>query len=198
MNNIVKILTLVVVTVILGFGAFSFINTYNTLVAKQEKVNVAYSQIQSNIQRELDLIPNLIKVVQKHASYEQTTIQNITKLRSQASQVLNDKTASNKKIKELQNFQNKLNETVIKLYSVVENYPELQASESFLELQSQIEGAQNRINIARMMFNEAVGDYNSYLKSIPANLVGKIASFKPKTYFKAEKQPEKIFKWETK
>jgi len=175
-------------------ASYIFIHTYNMLVQKEENVNVAYSQIQSNIQRELDLIPNLIKVVQKNASYEQSVLQNITKFRTDAYKTLNNKEVSAKNIKNLQNVQKRLDSTVIKLLSVAENYPQLQATEAFLQLQSQIEGAQNRINIARMQYNKAVGIYNTYLKSFPANLVAKIASFKQKPYFQSS-NTTKTFKW---
>jgi LemA protein len=85
-------------------------------------------------------------------------------------------------------MQQKLDASMLKLFAVAENYPQLRASEQFMQLQSQIEGAENRINITRMQFNEAVGAFNHYMRTIPANIVASVAGFQRKAYFKAQKE----------
>jgi len=167
--------------VIATIGWFFF--SYNRLVHKEEAVKAAWSQVESNLQRKLDLLPNLVKVVKRYAAHEEKVLGEITALRSGVAQALG-KSDDPAKISAL----NKRLDGALGAFMLrVENYPELKSSEEFLQLQSQIEGAENRINITRMQFNEAVRDYNAYLRTIPANIVASIAHFAPKAYFKADK-----------
>lgn len=171
-----------------------FMMSYNTLVKKEEQVKVSWSQVESNLQRKLDLLPNLVKVVQKYATHEKELLTQVTELRANALKTLERNSADN--MSELQKMQTDLDSTMMKLMAVAENYPELKSSEQFLQLQSQIEGAENRINITRMQFNAAVGDYNAYRKTIPANIVATIGGFSQKAYFKADTQAHQKFEIE--
>ncbi|WP_457608695.1 LemA family protein [Nitratifractor sp.] len=171
-----------------------FMLSYNAIVHKEEQVKTAWSQVESNLQRKLDLIPNLVRTVKAYAKHESDLLTKVTSLRSQATALLGEKLPDQTRIETLKKVQSQLDNATMKLFAVAENYPELRSSEQFLQLQSQIEGAENRINITRMQFNEAVGDFNAYLRHIPANIVAKFGGFHPKAYFKAEKKAHQILK----
>jgi len=131
----------VLVVVVLFFGY-----TYNNIIKKEEQVKVAWSQVESNLQRKFDLLPNLVTVVKSYAKHEKELFTEITSLRSDAEKFL--KSSKDKPdVKTLKQIQNRLNSSVMQLFAVAENYPELKLSEHFLELQAQIEGSENRINI---------------------------------------------------
>lgn len=170
-----------------------FMLSYNTIVSKEEQVKTAWSQVESNMQRKLDLLPNLVKLVKRYASHEKELLSEIASLRAQAGHIVSQaKVPNGKDIEALQAVQKQVDSATLKLFAVAENYPELKSSEQFLELQSQIEGTENRINITRMQFNEAVGNYNAFLRHIPANIVASIGGFHPKAYFKANAQAQKM------
>jgi len=174
-----------------------FMLSYNTIVLKEEQVKTTWSQVESNLQRKLDLLPNLVKVVKRYAIHEKELLSEITKLRAQAGRIVSEgKVPDSKDIAELQKMQKQLDGATLKLFAVAENYPELKSSEQFLQLQSQIEGTENRINITRMQFNDAVGSYNAYLRHIPANIVASIGGFKPKAYFTADAEAHQKLKLE--
>jgi len=179
----------VIVVVILGV----FWAGYNALVSKEEKVMQSWSQVESNLQRKLDLLPNLVKVVKTYAKHEKELLTEITALRSNADNLINEKRAlpNEAQVAKLGKMKQDLDASLLKLYAVAENYPDLKSSEQFLQLQSQIEGAENRINITRMQFNSAVGDFNAYMRTIPSNIIASIGGFHRKAYFKAEKSAHK-------
>jgi len=174
-----------------------FMLSYNSIVSKEEQVKTAWSQVESNLQRKLDLLPNLVKVVKRYAIHEKELLSEITRLRAEAGRIVPEgQVPDSKDIVELKRMQKQLDDATLKLFAVAENYPELKSSEQFLQLQSQIEGAENRINITRMQFNDAVGSYNAYLRHIPANIVASVGGFKPKAYFKADAQAHQKLKLE--
>ena len=185
--------------ILMGFGLvvvgilIIFMMKYNGLVEKEEQVKEAWSQVESNLQRKLDLLPNLVKVVKSYAKHEKELLSEITALRANANTMLGQKNVLSQKsnIEKLGVLKKSLDTSLLKLFAVVENYPDLKSSEQFLQLQSQIEGAENRINITRMQFNEAVSSFNAYIRRIPANIVAGIGSFKRKAYFKAEDNAHK-------
>jgi len=166
---------------VVGFGFL-----YNTLVNKEERVNASWSQVESTMQRKLDLLPNLVKVVKAYAKHEKELLTEITSLRSNAHTTLASKDTA-----KLATLNTKLNTSVMKLFAIAENYPDLKSSEQFLQLQAQIEGSENRINITRMQFNEAVGLYNSAIRKMPQRLIASLGGFKKRTYFKAEEKAHK-------
>lgn len=186
--GIVKIsLVLFVVFFIALVG--SLLISYNNIVTKEEQTKVAWAQVESNLQRKLDLLPNLVKVVKRYAKHEKEVFTEVTALRAGMQKSLKNGTD----VKTLAKSNNKLQNAVNKIMLISERYPDLKSSEHFLELQSQIEGSENRINITRMMFNDAVGSYNSYIHTIPAKFIAEMRNLKPKAYFKAEKQAHKKF-----
>jgi len=183
-----KAIGVIVIITILVFLVY----TYNNIVKKEEQVSVAWSQVESNIQRKVDLLPNLVKVVKAYAKHEKELFTNIAALRSDAAKLLKS-SSSGSSVKVAKEIQGKLNHSIMQLFAVAENYPDLEASQNFLTLQAQIEGSENRINITRMMYNEAVGDFNAYIRKIPANLLVSFGGFEKKEYFEADKSAkEKI------
>jgi LemA protein len=187
-NSRSSVIVSIVLITILSF----LIYTYNNMVKKEEEVSVAWSQVESNIQRKADLLPNLVKVVKAYAKHEKELFTNITKLRSDANKLLKSSPTSSS-VKVAKELQGKLNHSIMQLFAVAENYPDLEASQNFLTLQAEIEGSENRINITRMIYNEAVGDFNAYIRKIPANLLVSFGGFEKKEYFKSDKRAkEKI------
>ena len=161
---------------------------YNSLVNKSEAVDMAWSQVESTMQRKLDLIPNLVKVVKSYTKHESELLTQITSLRANAKNMIHTKDKA-----KLAKLNTKLNTSMMQLFAVVENYPDLKSSEHFLQLQAQIEGSENRINITRMIFNQAVGIYNSAIRRIPHKFIANAIGLKKRAYFKAEKQAHKKF-----
>jgi LemA protein len=189
-QNGTKSYLLIMVSVIIVGMLGWFVLSYNTLVIKEEQVKTAWSQVESNLQRKVDLLPNLVKVVKRYAVHEKEVFEKIAALRSDALHTLQQSwgKADKAHIKQIEKMQQKLDASILKLFAVAENYPQLRASEQFMQLQSQIEGAENRINITRMQFNETVGAFNHYMRTIPANIVASVAGFQRKAYFKAQKE----------
>jgi len=177
-SHVLRWIIAFVLMLIVGFGIL-----YNTLVSKEESVNVAWSQVESTMQRKLDLLPNLVKVVKAYAKHEKELLTEVTALRADASKTLVSKDAA-----KLASLNSKLNTSVMKLFAVAENYPDLKSSEQFLQLQAQIEGSENRINITRMMFNDVAGEYNSAIRKMPQRIIASWGGFKERAYFKAEEK----------
>ncbi len=184
---------ILIAVLVLLFIIFSwFKGTYNTMVTKSEKVNEKWAQVENVYQRRADLIPNLVNTVKGYAAHEKETLQSVIEARAKATSVNID--ASNLTAQNLQAFQAAqagLSQALSKLMVVVERYPELKANQNFLELQSQLEGTENRIAIERKRFNEATREYNTYIKMFPKNIIAGMFGFTKKPYFKAEKGAEK-------
>lgn len=172
---------------------------YNTLVSMQENVNSAWSQVENQYQRRADLIPNLVKTVQGSADFEKSVLTEVTDARSRVGQVKlsADDLSDPQKFEQFQKAQDQLSSALSRLLVVSENYPQLKSNENFLQLQSQLEGTENRISVERKRFNETVQTYNTEVKSFPTLIMAKIFGFKEKEYFKSvagsEKAPDVNF-----
>ncbi|PGH38661.1 MAG: LemA family protein [Candidatus Nephrothrix sp. EaCA] len=148
--------------------------------------------MESAYERRSDLIPNLAATVKGYAKHEEETLTKVTEARAGATQVKVD--PSNITPEQLEKFQQAqagVGSALGRLLAISENYPDLKANQNFLELQSQLEGTENRINVARNRFNETVGNYNIKIKRFPGSVIAAILGFKEKTYFKAEAGAEK-------
>jgi len=154
--------------------------SYNSLIGLSESVRSAKAQIESNIQRKADLLPNLVKTVKAYAKHEEKIFREVTRLRSGAMQNLP------KAISGAARYNEALNGIMGRLMAVAENYPDLKSSEQFRQLQAQIEGAENRINVTRMLYNDAVREYNAALGRIPGRFVAPLTGLKPAEYFEAD------------
>jgi LemA protein len=182
-----KFLPLIIIAV-LAFIVFQWgTGIYNNMVRKQEGVNASWSQVENNYQRRFDLIDNLVETVKGVANFERETYTGVAEARSKAGQVtigpetLNDPAA----FERFQQAQGELSSALSRLLVAVERYPELKANQNFLELQSQLEGTENRIAVARRDFNQTAQDFNAYIRVFPNTVVAGIGGFTPKPYFEA-------------
>jgi LemA protein len=160
---------------------------YNGLISKRNRVQDAWSQIDVQLKRRYDLIPNLIETVRGYAKYEKGVLTEVTRLRSSiVTGSAEDKLKAN----------DQLSKALKSIFAVAENYPDLKASANFKELQEQLEGTEDKISYVRTSYNDYVLDYNNALQQFPGNLFASAFGFKPNDYFKveseAEKQPVKV------
>ena len=195
--NLRKILPLVLLGLALLF-VFSTCGSYNTTVGKDEQVKKAWSQVENQYQRRADLIPNLVNTVKGYADFEQETLTKVIEARSKATSVsVNVDDLSPEKIQQFEAAQGQLSGALSRLLVAVERYPDLKANQNFLDLQKQLEGTENRISVERKNFNEALNDYNGYIRRFPTNFFVGIFGFTPKGYFQStagsDKAPEVKF-----
>lgn len=183
MKAVIIIIVVVLLLIVLPTGC-----TYNTLLTKEEAVSAAWSEVQNQYQRRFDLIPNLVSTVKGYASHEQETFQAVTEARAKVGGMVNiDESILNDpdKLAQFQQAQSSLGSALQRLMVVQERYPDLKANENFRELQSQLEGTENRITVARMRFNEAAKGYNISIRRFPANIMANMFGFEKKAYFEA-------------
>jgi len=177
---------------------FNGCGSYNNMVSKQEAVSQGWSQVENVYQRRMDLIPNLVNTVKGVANFEQKTLTDVIQARANASSIKVDASKlSPDQISKFQASQGELSQALGRLMVVAEQYPQLKATQNFLELQSQLEGTENRIAVERQKFNEVVMDYNSYVRKFPQVIYAGLFGFDKKGYFEAtagaEKAPEVQF-----
>jgi len=185
MMDIKKFLPLILLGVFLLL-VFNMCGSYNTAVGKDEKVKEAWSQVENQYQRRADLIPNLVNTVKGYADFEQQTLQAVVEARANATRVtFTAEQLTPENIQRFEQAQSALSGALSRLLATVENYPNLKANESFLDLQKQLEGTENRISVERRNFNTAVNDYNAYVRKFPTNLFAGMFGFTPKGYFSA-------------
>ncbi|SDR76361.1 LemA family protein [Christiangramia echinicola] len=159
----------------------------NTAVAKEENAKLAWSNVESSYQRRNDLIGNLVKTVEGAADFERGTLKEVIEARAKATSVNVDaENLSAAQIQQFQQAQQGVTSALSRLLVTVERYPELKANQNFLQLQSQLEGTENRINVARDRFNEAVTDYNTYIRVFPNNLFAGMFGFERMERFQAD------------
>ena len=181
----------VLLIVVLIFGGW-YVGTRNKLVALDEAVNAQWGQVQNDYQRRYDLIPNLVRTVQGYAAHERGTLNDVIQARSRVGQVqmpsgppgtATDITSNPQALAQYEQAQASLGNALSRLLVVVERYPELKANQNFLELQSQLEGTENRIAVERKRYNDKAQDYNTTIRQFPGSIVASMSGFKPKAYF---------------
>ena len=176
--------------VVLGLLLLLFMggcSSYNGFVNMEEEVDLAWSNVQSDYQRRADLIPNLVNTVKGAADFERETLESVTNARAKATSVqIDPSNLSAAKLQEFQAAQSELGQSLGRLLVSVERYPELKATAAFTELQSQLEGTENRIKVSRDKFNRAVTDYNKRVRRFPASFFAGIFGFGEKAQFEAE------------
>ncbi len=169
------------------------VTMYNSLVKKDEKVNLQANEVQNAYQRRLDLIPNIVNVVKGVSDFEQTTLEKITEARSKAASVsFNENNASADGFSKATNAQNELASATNNLIIRIEKYPTLKGTAAYSGLQTQLEGTERRIKIARKDFNEAVNGYNSKVRTFPTKLFAGMFGFTEKKGFQADAGAEKV------
>lgn len=196
MNKGTIILLAIVAAVVLLL--MSGCGSYNNMVTKQEGTTKAWANVQSAYQRRLDLIPNLVATVKGAANFEQQTLTAVIEARAKATQItVNPEKLTPESLQKFQSSQGELSQALGRLMVVSEQYPQLRATENFSELQSQIEGTENRIKVERDNFNLAVNDYNAYIRKFPQVIFAGMLGFDKKGYFEADaaaaKAPEVKF-----
>ena len=167
-----------------------FVGKYNTMVelrsgtAGYEKT---WADVESQYQRRADLIPNLVATVKGYAAHEEKTLTEVVEARAKATQANIDASSlTPEALEKFQAAQGQLSQALGRLMVVAERYPDLKANTNFLELQSQLEGTENRIAVARQRFNEAASKYNAYIMKFPGNIIAGITGFKEAALFKAD------------
>lgn len=183
-------ITLIVIGIILLLTIVWVIGAYNGLIKADESVNEKWANVQTAYQRRADLIPNLVEVVKSYRNYEQETLTQITALRSQAGQTRLDVSSATTPA-QLQAASAQMDSVLSRLLVIVENYPDLKASENYLSLQDELAGTENRIKTERDIFNNAVKDYNIKVRRFPTNIIAGMFNFETKTMFEAEAGAEK-------
>jgi LemA protein len=150
---------------------------YNTMVSQHEAVDAAWSEVENQLQRRNDLIPNLVSTVKGFAAQEQEVLTAVTRARSRI-EVANERG-------EQIAAANALSASLSRLVGVVERYPDLKSNQNFIRLQDSLEGTENRLAVARKRYNDAVRTYNTTIRRFPTNLMAGVFSFEPETYFDA-------------
>lgn len=173
-------IVLALVAVIAIFIGLWYMSTYNSLVQMDENVAGKWSQVETQYQRRFDLIPNLVNTVKEYEQFEQSTLTEITQLRSQ----WGDAKAAGDINRQVETA-NELDSALGRLIVVVENYPELQTIQAITSLMDELAGTENRIAVERMRFNEAVQLYNTAIRRFPTNIVANMNGFTAKEYFEA-------------
>ncbi len=183
--------TWIIVLVIVVALALLLIPSYNGLVSKEEAVNSAWSNVETQYQRRADLIPNLVNTVKGYATHEQETLTAVTDARARATQMtVSADNLTPEALAEYNRAQGEVGSAIGRLLMVAENYPELKANQNFLELQAQLEGTENRISVARRDFITAAEAYNNKVRRAPGNIVAMLFGFDQKPYFDAAEGAE--------
>ena len=184
-KSIIIIIAVVAVIVIWA------VSMYNGLVTMDESVNSQWANVETQYQRRADLIPNLVNTVKGYASHEKETLEGVVEARSKATQMqVNANDLTPEKLAEYQKAQGAVTSALGKLLSITENYPDLKANQNFLELQAQLEGTENRINVARTNFNNAAQAYNTAIRRFPKSLFASMFGFDKHAYFEAAEGTE--------
>jgi LemA protein len=179
--------TIIVVAVLLLLGVYGC-SSYNGLVQKDTQVENSWANVQTQYQRRSDLIPNLVRTVQGAANFEKGTLVAVQEARSKATGInLTADQLTPENIQKFQAAQDQLSGSLSRLLAVAENYPQLRATQNFSELQSQLEGTENRITVARNDFNGVATGYNQSVRSFPNNIFAGIFGFERRGLFEASK-----------
>jgi len=192
--NFRKYIPWIILAVVVLWG----ISKYNGIVGKDQTVKKTWGNVESDYQRRSDLIPNLVNTVKGYANFEKETLTKVIEARASATQVKIDPTnLTPERLAAFQQAQGGLSQALGRLMVVAEQYPDLKANQNFLDLQAQLEGTENRINVSRQRFNDAVSEYNVTIVGFPGNLIAMIGGYKEKGFFQAaegaDKAPEVKF-----
>ena len=200
-TNMKKVFWIILIAVVLvgGFFLLNSKSSYNNMVDLQEQVDAQRGQVQNAYQRRADLIPNVVNTVKGYAQFEQETFTGVAEARAKVGQLtLTREVLEDPRLMErFTEAQNQLGQTLSRLLSVAENYPDLKANENFKALITELEGSENRIATERKRYNDVAREYNSYVKKFPAVIFAKLFGFEPVDYFQstqgAEQAPQVNF-----
>lgn len=178
------LIPIIIIVAIIAVIAAMLIPSYNGFVQLEEDVNQSYAQIDNQLQRRLDLIPNLVETVKGFANQEQEVIDSVTEARSNL--------AGADTVGEQANADAELSGALSRLLVVVENYPELKSSENFQQLSDELAGTENRIAVARQDYNSTVSEFNRKARSFPGNMIAGVFGFDEKEYFEADADASEV------
>jgi LemA protein len=178
-------ISLIIIIVVVVIVLFVWI-TYNSLITAKVRVQEAFSQIDVQLKRRADLIPNLVETVKGYAKHEKELLEAVTAARTSL--------MSAKGVKDKANANNQLGETLKSLFAVAENYPNLKANENFLNLQEELSDTENKIAYSRQFYNSAVMDFNTKLQTFPTMLFANMMHFTPIEFFQATDEEKKVVK----
>ncbi len=173
--------------IIIAAIALAFVFIYNGLVVKRTRVDNGWAQIDVQLKRRYDLIPNLVETVKGYAAHEKEVLTKVTELRSRAMEATNPKDAAD--------ANNMLTASLKTLFAVAENYPQLKANENFMQLQEELTATENKIAFARQFYNDVVMDYNATIQKVPQTLIASMFGFTRRDFFEApagEKEPVRV------
>ena len=180
------------VAAVLVIGTYSWLKgSYNDMVLRREAATAQLGNVENQYQRRMDLIPNLVNTVKGYASHEQNTLSEVVEARAQATQTridVNDAAA----MARFAQAQGELSSALNRLMAISESYPDLKASQNFRDLQTQLEGTENRIKVARTKYNAADQEYNTSLKRFPTSIIGSMFGFEQTEYFEASEGAEQV------
>ena len=179
-------ITVIIILIIVGIGVFIWV-AYNSLITAKIRINEALSQIDVQLKRRTDLIPNLVESVKGYVKHEKSVLEEVTKARTAL--------MSAKNIKDKADANNQLGQTLKSLFAVAENYPNLKANENFLNLQEELSDTENKVAYSRQFYNSAVMDYNTKLQVFPTVVFASMLHFTPADFFQTaaeDKQPVKV------
>lgn len=184
--------TTIIIIVLIAIIGFWSVGTYNGLVNAEEPVKEQWGNVENQYQRRADLIPNLVNTVKGYATHEKETLERVINARAKATQIRIDaEHLTPEALQQYQSTQGELTQALGKLLFLRENYPELKANQNFLDLQSQLEGTENRISVERRRFNQIAKSYNIDIRLFPKTIIAKIFGFKEKPYFQATEESKK-------
>jgi len=184
------IIAVIVIIIIVIYSTFK--GSYNNMVNYNESIESQWAQVENVYQRRADLIPNLVNTVKGYAEHEKQTLIDVISARAKATSVnIDPSNLTNASLQQFQQAQTGLSSALSRLMVVVEKYPDLKANQNFLELQSQLEGTENRIANERRKFNDDTKTFNVFIKKFPENIYASIFGFEEKPYFKAMEGSEK-------
>lgn len=188
-----KTIIWIVVLSVLAIAVIWGINRYNAIITAEEDVNTAWSQVENQYQRRADLIPNLVETVKGYAAHESETLEGVIAARAKATQVVVDPTqATAEQIAAFQAAQGELSQALGKLMAISESYPDLKANQNFGALQSQLEGTENRITVARNNFNEMARKFNTLIRRFPTNMIASMMNAEKRPYFEANESANQV------
>ena len=180
-------LMLIIVTAVMAIAILWVVNSYNRIVTVQEAVSTEWANVESQYQRRADLIPNLVSTVKGYAAHENETLEAVVEARAKATQATLDiNNFSREDFEKYQAAQGELNSALGRLMMITENYPDLKANQNFRNLQEQLEGTENRIQITRQSYNNTARAYNTMIRRFPNNILSNMFGFEIVTYFKAD------------
>jgi len=180
----------IVLIAVIAFFLIIFIwvkGTYNTLVTEDESVTAGWHQVETEYQRRLDLIPNLVSTVQGAANFEKSTLTDVINARANATKITIDPSHLDAaSLQQFQQAQTQVSSSLSRLLVSVEQYPDLKANQNFRDLQAQLEGTENRISVARKRFNDVAQNYDTHIRTFPANIFAGMFGLQYRAYFEAD------------